>query len=294
MTFTKNIFDRLIVKKHRDRALSNYFDNNFLFLETASRLTEKLDEITKPFKLGLNLGCHSGEIESTLSARYKDTSWFLTELSPQLAKLAYETKGSPVAVMDEELIGFKEKTFDLVVSNLSLHWVNDLPGTLKQIYRILKPDGLLIATLLGENTLFELKQSLNQAEIETENGISPRISPFTRIRDAGDLLIRTGFALPVADVERITVYYPNAFKLMRDLRFMGESYSILSRRKTFTRRSTIFRAAEIYQTEFKDKNDKIPASFDVVSILGWVPHKNQQQPLKRGSGQINLEKAINL
>ena len=294
MSESSTIFNRKLLRSHRDRAAKNYKENNFLFAETAKRLKERLDEINMPFEFGLNLGCHSGELNLLLSNRFKNTRWVLSDLSPQLAMLAFNSQSNSAIAMDEESLAFKDEAFDLVTSNLSLHWVNDFPGTLNQIHRILKPNGLFIANLFGEHTLKELRQALTQAETEIDNGISPRISPYVKIKDAGDLLLRSGFALPVADVETITVRYSNALNLMRDLRAMGESNTMHARRKIFTRRSILFRAAEIYKDEFKDKNGNIPASFDIISLIGWVPHKSQQKPLEPGSGQVRLENAVNL
>ena len=218
--------------------------------------------------------------------------WIETDLSPLLVKQTHRNSNSAALAMDEELISFRDKTFDLVISNLTLHWVNDLPGTLSQIYRVLKPDGLFLATFLGGETLKELKDSLRCAELEIENGISPRCSPFPLLKDAGDLLVRTGFALPVADSEKIIVSYSDPFKLMKDLQNMGESNSNLMRRKTFSRRSTLIKAVELYESKYRDTTGRIPATFEIISIIGWAPHKSQQKPMIPGSAKISLKSVL--
>ena len=195
-------------------------------------------------------------------------------------------------VADEECLPFGPGSFELVVANLSLHWTNDLPGTLIQVRQCLKPDGLFLGAMFGGETLHELRTALMQAEIELEGGASPRLSPLADLRDAGALLQRAGFALPVADVDRITVSYPHAFKLMKDLRGMGETNAIHTRRRNMTRRATLFRAAEIYQEMFGDRDGRIPATFDVLTLTGWAPDASQQQPLRPGSAQGRLADAL--
>jgi SAM-dependent methyltransferase len=216
-----------------------------------------------------------------------------SDLSINFAKLAAYFTNSPTLAMDEEVIAFKDEAFDIIISNLSLHWVNDLPGTLSQLRRVLKPDGVFLATLLGEETLTELRQSFVDAEIEIENGLSPRFSPFIEIKSAGNLLVRAGFSLPVADIEKVTISYPNALTLMNDLRGMGESNAHTLRKRTFSRRSTLIRAADIYRKKFGNADGRINATFDIICITGWAPHENQQKPLRPGSGTINFETALN-
>ena len=191
MMAANQIFDRFVVRQHRDRAAENFAENNFLFTETASRLGDRLDDINRRFRLGLDLGCHCAAMAKKYSNRHQKIKWIRTDLSPNFTKLATQNSNAPAFVMDEELFAFKNQIFDLVISNLSLHWLNDFPGTLSQVFRILKPDGLFLASFLGEQTLFELQQSFYQAEIEVEGGVSPRISPFIRLKDAGrlDLLL---------------------------------------------------------------------------------------------------------
>jgi len=183
-------------------------------------------------------------------------------------------------------------SLDLVVSALALQFANDLPGVMAQVRRALKPDGLFLAAMLGGDTLTELRQSFAAAEAEIEGGISPRVAPFADLRDLGALLQRAGFALPVADVDRIVVRYDNAFALMQDLRRMAATNVLIQRRKSFSRRATLLRMAQIYTERFADADGRIRATFDVVWLSGWVPHESQQKPLKPGSATARLEDAV--
>jgi SAM-dependent methyltransferase len=184
------------------------------------------------------------------------------------------------------------ESIDLVVSALALQFVNDLPGLLAQIRRALKSDGLLMAAMLGGDTLTELRQSFAAAEAEVEGGVSPRVAPFADLRDMGALLQRAGFALPVTDVDRVVVRYDNAFALMQDLRRMGATNVLVERRRIPTRRATLLRMAEIYAERFSDADGRIRATFDIVWLSGWAPHQSQQQPLKPGSAKASLADAV--
>jgi SAM-dependent methyltransferase len=190
-------------------------------------------------------------------------------------------------VADEEALPFRAAVFDLVVSALSLQFVNDLPGALVQVRRVLKPDGLFVAALAGGATLTELRQSFAAAESEIEGGISPRVAPFADVRDLGALLQRAGFALPVTDVDRITARYDSAFALMHDLRRMGASNALIDRRRVPLRRAML-----IYAERFADADGRLRATFDIVWLAGWAPHPSQQQPLRPGSAQTRLADAL--
>ncbi|MCK5545862.1 MAG: methyltransferase domain-containing protein [Rhodospirillaceae bacterium] len=286
------VFDRNTVCRHRDRAAAHLSEHDFLFMEAADRLCDRLDDVKRKFDTALDLGCHGGEVAKNLNGRGGIKNLTQTDISPAMVELAEKTGHSAMkmasVVVDEENLPFNDASFDLVLSNLSLHWVNDLPGALIQIRKSLKPDGLMLASVFAERTLWELRESLMTAEIEIEGGMSPRISPFATVQDLGSLLGRAGFALPVLDTDTITVSYPDAFKLMADLRGMGENGAVSARRKTFTREDTILRAAHYYQEKFADKDGRIPATFDIVTMTAWAPGPNQPQPLKPGSGEINL------
>ena len=193
---------------------------------------------------------------------------------------------------DEEQLPFANESFDLVVSALSLQWVNDLPGTLAQIRRALKPDGLLLAVLPGGETLTELRQSLALAEAEIEGGVSPRVAPFVEVRTMGSLLQRAGFALPVTDVDRLTVRYSGLGALLRDLRTMGATNILAERRRKPLRRATFVRTESIYADRFADADGRLRATFDLLWMSAWAPHESQQQPLKPGSARMRLADAL--
>mgnify|MGYP002884923632 CR=1 FL=1 len=285
------VFNRAAVRHHRDRAANNISAHDFLFSESAERLADRLDDVTRSFPLALDLGCHGGELARALGGRGSIETLIQSDLSPVLAALAHG-KGAPALASDEEVLPFAEMTFDLIVSNLSLHWVNDLPGMLTQVRRALKPDGLFLAAALGGDTLHELRTSLFHAETEIEGGVSPRFSPLIDVRDLGNLMTRTGFALPVVDTETVTVSYGDPLKLLLDLRGMGETNANRDRRRTFTRRATLLRACEIYLETYADAVGRIPATFEIITITAWAPDPSQQKPLKPGSAQSRLADAL--
>src|SRR6202167_1432886 len=193
---------------------------------------------------------------------------------------------------DEEALPFGDATFDLIVSALTLQFVNDPPGVLVQIRRALKPDGLFLGALIGGETLTELRQAFAAAESEVEGGASPRVAPFADLRELGALLQRAGFALPVADVDRLTVRYDSVFGLMRDLRRMGATNVLNARRRVPLKRATLIRMAEIYAERFADDDGRVRATFEIVWLSGWAPHPDQQQPLKPGSAKTRLAEAL--
>ena len=193
---------------------------------------------------------------------------------------------------DGETLPLQPESLDLVVSALAFQFVNDLPGVLAQIRRALRPDGLLLAAMIGGDTLTELRQSFAAAEAELEGGVSPRVAPFADLRDVGGLLQRAGLALPVTDVDRIVVRYDSAFALMQDLRRMGATNILVERRQIPTRRATMLRMAQIYGERFADADGRIRATFDVIWLSGWAPHESQQKPLKPGSAKASLAEAM--
>jgi SAM-dependent methyltransferase len=193
---------------------------------------------------------------------------------------------------DEELLPFADHSFDLAISNLSLHWVNDLPGALLQLRRALKPDGMFIGAMLGGETLFELRRCLMEAEMDLTGGISARISPFAEVKDAGGLLQRAGFSLPVVDSDTLTVTYDSAFKLMADLRGMGETNAGLNRLKRPTPRALLIDAARRYAELYSEPDGRVAATFQVLYLAGWAPHESQQKPLRPGTAQARLADAL--
>lgn len=288
MTETAHVFDRAAVRAHRDRAAPGLSAHAFLLDEVAERLADRLADIARAFPRALDLGCHSGQLAARLVGRGGIETLVQADLSPAMVRGA---RGARV-VCDEELLPFAPGSFDLVLSVLSLHWVNDLPGTLAQINACLRPDGLFLAALLGGETLFELRRALTLAETEVEGGAGPRVSPFAELRVLGGLLQRAGLALPVVDSDTITVSYPDALALMRELRGMGEGNAVEGRRKGLSRRETLMRAAALYQEMFGDSEGRVPATFQVLYLIGWAPHEGQPRPLRPGSATTRLAEAL--
>jgi len=289
MTEAMNVFDRRAVRLHRDRAAADFENFDFLLQEVAERLLDRLDDLTYQFPLALDLGCHTGELGKAIKGRGGVETLIQCDLSERMTA---QTPGLKV-VADEEFLPFGGNKFDLVMSCLSLHWVNDLPGAFLQIRQALKEDGLFLGAMLGGDSLFELRNSLARAEMDQEGGVSPRFSPLARVQDVGNLLQRAGFALPVVDTDVITVSYGDPFKLLKDLRGMGESNAVHQRRKTFTRRNTLMAAVEQYMTDHAGPDGRVPATFDVLFIAAWTPSANQQKPMVRGSGEIDLGDFLN-
>lgn len=278
------VFDRRAVQRNRDRAQAAYDGYDFLVREAAAMLADRLADIKRDFPLALDVGCHTGQLAEVLAGSKGIENFYQCDLSE---KMAARTLGNSFAA-DEEFLPVGDGLLDLVLSCLSLHWVNDLPGALIQIRRALKPDGLFLGSFLGGETLRELRQALTAAESEVTGGARPRVSPMADIRDGGALLQRAGFALPVADTDILTVSYENPMKLMRDLRGMGEQMATHGRFKGFTRKTIMLRAAEIYHEMFGDEDGRVPATFEIITLTGWTPAPNQQKPLAPGSGKTNL------
>lgn len=287
MTSDILIFDRATVRRHRDRAALLPAADRFLIREVRLRLIDRLDDIKRRFDTVLDLGCGDGELAAMLAEAGHPARVIAADGGYRFARAAGGV------VCDEEMLPFAPASVDLVIAPLVLHWVNDLPGSLLQLRHILKPDGLLLAAMWGGETLKELREVLLQAEIETVSGASPRVSPFTDLRDAGGLLQRAGLGLPVVDSEILTVTYPDMFALIRDLRAMGETNAVRDRRSNFTARTTLLRAAALYRERHGDAEGRIPASFQLLTLTGWAPHDSQQKPLKPGSGKISLAAALN-
>jgi NADH dehydrogenase [ubiquinone] 1 alpha subcomplex assembly factor 5 len=291
MTDSMNVFDRRLVRRHRDRAASHLDGHDFLFREIAERLADRLDDVTRKFPRALDLGCHGGEVAAALRGRGGIETLVQCDLSAAMAGRA-ATNGRPTLVADEELLPFAAQSFDLVISDLSLHWVNDLPGCLLQVRQCLKPDGLFLAAMLGGDTLYELRQSLIEAEVAETGGVGPRVSPFADLRDAGGLLQRAGFALPVIDGDRLTASYPDILKLMRDLRGMGEGNAVRERTSRAVNRAIVARADEIYRRRFGDAEGRLTATFQIINLTAWAPAAGQQRSLAPGSARTRLADAL--
>jgi SAM-dependent methyltransferase len=279
------IFDRALIRARHRRAAA-IGPATFLLDRVADDLADRLAVVLRRFDLALDLGSPGNAVRAAL-ARLGSIGSIVSAGTALEAKAAT----APFVVADEEALPFRDAAFDLVVSALSLQFVNDLPGTLVQISRALKPDGLFLAALIGE-TLTELRQSFAAAESEIEGGVSPRVAPFADLRDLGALLQRAGFALPVTDVDRVTVRYDTAFALMHDLRRMGATNALFDRRRSPLKRATLMRMAGIYAERFADGDGRVRATFEIVWLSGWVPHPSQQQPLRPGSAKSRLADAL--
>jgi SAM-dependent methyltransferase len=267
------LFDRALLRARQSRALG-FGAATFLLDRVAEDMAERLHAVLREFKDAADVGTPGGQVGDVLTARVN-----------QLARI-------DLPDLESEPLPFAPESLDLAVSGLAFQFVNDLPGVLAQIRRALKPDGLLLAALIGGDTLTELRQSFAAAEAECEGGVSPRVAPFADLRDVGALLQRAGFALPVTDVDRIVVRYDSAFALMQDLRRMGATNILAERRRTPTRRATMLRMAQIYGERFADPDQRIRATFDVIWLSGWAPHESQQRPLKPGSAKASLAEAV--
>lgn len=282
------VFDRQLLRMRRDRAAMGIGDYDFLLRDVAARLSDRLSLVKRDFARVLDLGAHHGVLADMLKTRAGTVDVFASDMSPRFAAQS----NVPSIAADEEFLPFRAHCMDAVVSNLSLQWVNDLPGALLQIRQILKPDGLFLAAVLGGESLRELRDSLMQAELAVSGGASPRVSPFIDMRDMGGLMQRAGFALPVVDSDMITVDYPHALKLMQDLRGMGASNATRNRLMIPTRREVLLEAGKIYQEKFGSITGRVPATFQVIYAIGWKPHESQQQPLKPGTAAVRLADAL--
>jgi SAM-dependent methyltransferase len=267
------LFDRVLLLARRDRALK-LGSAPFLLDRVAEDIDERLHAVLRDFSDAADVWSPADMLRGSTRDRFKT----VTHVDPD---------GSP-----REVLPLQPGSLDLVVSGLAFQFVNDLPGVLTQIRRALRPDGLLLAAMIGGDTLTELRQSFAAAEAECEGGVSPRVAPFADLRDVGGLLQRAGFALPVTDLDRIVVRYDSAFALMQDLRRMGATNILFERRRMPTRRSTLLRMAQIYGERFADPDGRIRATFDVIWLSGWAPHESQQKPLQPGSAKARLEEAV--
>jgi SAM-dependent methyltransferase len=289
------IFDRRLLRARRLRAAA-LGPSTFLIERVAEELSERLASVLRQFECAVDLGTPHDAVCSVLAASAK-VGWIVA--ADPLAgapgwRMARQADAARLAIAaDEEALPLREGSIDLVTSALALQFVDDLPGTLLQIRRALKPDGLLLAALAGGDTLTELRQAFAVAEVEIEDGISPRIAPFADIRDLGGLLQRAGFALPVTDVERVTVRYASPIALMHDLRRMGATNAMVERRRRPLRRATLERMVDIYADRFADRDGRIRATFEIIWLSGWAPHESQQRPLAPGSARQRLADALN-
>ncbi|MEQ1888608.1 MAG: methyltransferase domain-containing protein [Alphaproteobacteria bacterium] len=261
-------FDRSLLRRRRQRAAAGLPAHDFLLREAGAGLLERVVDARREFPSALNLGCHRGELIELLSRHpgHGIGQIIQCDMAPAMISAAAGLR----LVADEEALPFASQSFDLVMSVLGLHWVNDLPGSLVQIRRILRPDGLFLASMFGGETLRELRHCLAEAEMACDGGLSPRVAPFVDVRDAGALLQRAGFARPVADVDTLTVSYDGPMALMREIRGMGESNVLRARRRRFLRRETLAAAARLYRDKFSAPGGRVLATFQIINLTGWA------------------------
>ena len=295
--------------RHVHRHLEQY---SYLRDEVAERLMDRLDDVheTYAFADAVDLCSSNGHVRRALAGRGGVER--LLELDASEAMLAasaaeeaagggggdggeddgFEKLEVSRRVLDDENPKLERESADLIVSSMALHWVNDLPGTLATARRALKPNGLFLGSMLGGETLAEMRSAFVLADLERRGGVAQRMSPLCSVADAGALLQAAGFALPTVDTEVLTVRYPDAWTLWNHLRGMGESHATVHRSQAD--RETMLAAAAIYQEMYGDPADgSIPASFQLIYLTGWSPHESQQRPLARGSAQLSL-KDLNL
>ncbi|KAM7394787.1 hypothetical protein PAMP_021570 [Pampus punctatissimus] len=256
-----NVFDRTMKKRQKDwaAALQDRHQFDYLRDEVGSRVADRVYDVARTFPLALDIGGGKSHIAEHLSKEFVERL-FLSDISETTLKQRRRSDIPTHCVLaDEEFLPFKENTFDLVVSSLSLHWINDLPGALKQIHQVLKPDGVFIGAMVGGETLYELRCSLQLAETEREGGFSPHVSPYTAVTDLGNLLGQAGFNMLTVDIDEIQVHYPGIIEVMTDLQ-------------------------EMYGNE----DGSIPATFEILYMIGWKPHESQAKPAKRGSATVSF------
>lgn len=278
------IFDRTLLAERRDRASARAGEHDFLLARVADDIAERLAIVRRTFPRAANIGAHHGLVSRRIEGLAGIEN--IVDMDSAAALLT-QAPGLRV-VADEDALPFSDHSLDLVVSGLSLQLVNDLPGALIQIRRALKPDGLLLAALLGGATLKELREAWLAAEAEISGGASPRVAPFADVRDMGGLLQRAGFALPVVDSETVTVTYSDPFALMRELKAMGASNMLTARRRVPVSRRLLLRAAEIYTERFAKVDGRVPATFEILTLTAWAPDPSQPKPLRPGSAQARL------
>ena len=286
MPSNPTIFDRSLLRARQQRARALGVET-FLIDRIAAELGERLAVVLRQFERAVDLGTPTDAVRRVLAESGK-----VATVVAAVPSSARRDASSLRVVADEEALPFADGSLDLVVSALALQFVNDLPGTLIQIRRALKPDGLLLAALIGGDSLAELREAFAQAESEIEGGISPRVAPFADLRELGALLQRAGFALPVVDSDRLTVRYRSVIDLMRDLRRMGATNVLSERRRIPLRRATLQRLADIYAQRFADADGRLRATFEIAWLSGWAPHESQQKPLKPGSAAQRLADAL--
>jgi len=291
MSAPLRLFDRTLHRKRLNRAAKGFGEADFLHRRAASDLVERLEAIMRDFPRTVELSSRGGAFAEALAASPAAARVGLLAQADLSAAMLRGRGGARVAA-DEEQLPFAPASLDLIVSTLGLHWTNDVVGALVQARLALKPDGLFLAAFLGGTTLTELRQSLVAAESEILGGAGSRVSPFAEVSDAAGLLQRAGFALPVADVDRVSVRYEHPLRLLADLRAMGETSVLAERHPKPLTRALLGRMSEIYVERFGGDDGRVPATFEIITLTGWAPHGSQQQPLQPGSAKARLADAL--
>lgn len=297
----------------RSRAALNVTESratDYLRDEVASRLCTRLLDINRSFDKALDYGANSCNVAKVLTQPDPDPDSARPVSEPLSNKIGHLTCVDTSAAMlyrdqDEpwnkqisitrevlpspEYVPYEANTFDLVFSSHSLHWINNLPSVLTQINNILKPDCPFIAAMPGGDTLFELRGSLQLAEMERYGGIGTHVSPLADVRDVGNLLNRAGFKLLTVDVDDIIVDYPSTLHLMQDLQSMGESNAALKRTPGPISKDVLLATEAIYKELYGNEDGTIPATFRTIYMIGWKEGEGQAKPLPRGSGEINIK-----
>lgn len=288
MNSAQQLFDRALLRKRRTRAADSLAHHDFLLDRSAQDFAERLSAIQREFAICAVVGAHTGRVAERLSRLPKVGTLVQTESIMALAQRLIR----PSVVCDEETLPFADQSLDLIASALSLQLVNDLPGVLAQMRRALTPDGLLLVSILGGDTLCELREAFMTAEAEIEGGASPRVAPFGDVRELGALLQRAGLALPVADRDIATVSYATPIALMAELRAMGAGNVLFDRKRSMLKRTTLMRACEIYSERHGDARGRVTATFEIITLTAWAPHESQQKPLAPGTADTRLASAL--
>lgn len=276
-------FEPRLHRLRKRRARARFAGAAFLHARVAADLADRLEAIPRPFARALALG-GGGLFSTEVEGR--------PDLMARIGHIVEADVAGSAVEIDLERLPFADSAFDLIVSPLALHWVNDLPGVLIQLRRMLKPDGLLLASLFGGDTLTELRLSLIEAESEITGGAGPRVAPFATLQDLAGLLQRAGYALPAADRDLVTVRYGDPLRLLGDLRGMGETSALAQRSARGLSRRILARTFEIYRQRFSDGDGRAKATFEILTATGWAPHESQQKPLKPGSAKTRLADAL--
>uniref|UniRef100_A0A8C7GRK7 Arginine-hydroxylase NDUFAF5, mitochondrial n=1 Tax=Oncorhynchus kisutch TaxID=8019 RepID=A0A8C7GRK7_ONCKI len=296
---TMNVFDRTMKRRQKKWAASLQDSDKYDYLrdEVGSRVADRVYDIARTFPLALDIGCGKSHIAEHLHKEVVE-QLFLTDISEKSLRNTRRSEIPTHCVMaDEEFLPFKENTFDLVVSSLRITTILVLPSVslcchynpspFPKINQVLKPDGVFIGAMVGGETLYELRCSLQLAELEREGGFSPHVSPYTAVTDLGNLLGQAGFSMLTVDIDEIQVLYPGILEVMSDLQGMGESNCAWNR-KSMLHRDTILAAAAIYQEMYGSENGSVPATFEILYMIGWKPHDSQAKPARRGSANVSF------